>query len=93
MFHDLAIIEFNSPQRTRTGKRDNAFEEWLLHCALTCSPELSGSVSAMARAVFDEWSLAHSMNEFKTWLDQGPPSDNADEGKRKHHNPDQGERQ
>jgi hypothetical protein len=47
----------------------------------------------MARAVFDEWSLAHSMNEFKTWLDQGPPSDDADEGKRKHHNPDQGERQ
>ena len=57
------------------------------------SPELSGAVSAMARAVFDEWSLAHSMNEFKTWLDQGPPSDDADEGKRKHHNPDQGERQ
>ena len=65
------------------------FEEWLLHCALTCAPELSGAVSAMARAVFDEWSLAHSMNEFKTWLDQGAPSDDADEGKRKHHNPDQ----
>ena len=73
MFHDLAIIEFNSPQRTRTGKRDNAFEEWLLHCALTCSPELSGSVSAMARAVFDEWSLAHSMNEFKTWQTRARP--------------------
>ncbi len=70
-----------------------AFEEWLLHCALTCSPESSGAVSAMARAVFDEWSLAHSMNEFKTWLDQGAPSDDADEAKRKHHNADQGERQ
>src|SRR4030095_13899087 len=30
-------------------------EEWLLHCVLTCAPELSGAVSAMARAVFDEW--------------------------------------
>jgi len=37
----------------------------------------------MARAIFDEWSLAHSMNEFKIWLDSGAPSDDANEGKRK----------
>jgi hypothetical protein len=34
----------------------------------------------MARAVFDEWSLAHSMNEFKTWLDQGAPSHDPTKG-------------
>jgi len=50
-----------------------AFEEWLLHCALACAPQSSGAVSAMARTIFDEWSLAHSMNEFKIWLDSGAP--------------------
>jgi hypothetical protein len=37
----------------------------------------------MARAIFEEWGLAHSMNEFKSWLDRGAPSADADEGKRK----------
>ena len=60
-----------------------AFEEWLLRSALACAPQSSGAVTAMARAIYDEWRLAHSMNEFKTWLDQGAPSDDADEGKRK----------
>jgi hypothetical protein len=69
-----------------------AFEEWLLHCALACAPESSGAVSAMARAIFDEWRLAHSLHEFKTWLDQGAPSADADEGKRKHRHADQVER-
>jgi hypothetical protein len=69
-----------------------AFEEWLLHCALACAPESSGAVSAMARAIFDEWRLAHSLHEFKTWLDQGAPSADADEGKRKRRHADQVER-
>ena len=60
-----------------------AFEEWLLHTALACAPQSSGAVTAMARAIYDEWKLAHSMNEFRIWLDSGAPSDDADEGKRK----------
>ena len=60
-----------------------AFEEWLLQCALACAPESAGAVCAMARAIFEEWLLAHSLNEFKNWLDQGAPSADADEGKRK----------
>ena len=47
----------------------------------------------MARAIFDEWRLAHSLHEFKDWLDQGAPSADADEGKRKYRHADQGERQ
>src|SRR5215470_75447 len=44
------------------------FEEWLLNCALSCgSPESSSAVSAMARAVFEEWSLVHHLSEFKVW--------------------------
>ena len=49
-----------------------AFEEWLLHTALACAPQSSGAVTAMARAIYDEWKLAHSMNEFKMCLNQGP---------------------
>jgi hypothetical protein len=61
-----------------------AFEAWLLRCAQGCrAPESAGAVSAMARAIFEEWNLAHSMNEFKSWLDQGAPSADAAEGKRK----------
>jgi hypothetical protein len=62
-----------------------AFEEWLLNYPLTCAtPELSGPASAMARAVFDEWRLAHSLGEFRVWLGQGAPSDDA-KGERERH--------
>jgi hypothetical protein len=52
-----------------------AFEGWLLDYALRSS---SGAVSAMARTVFEEWRLAHTMTEFKDWLERGAPSDDAD---------------
>jgi len=59
-----------------------AFEEWLLNYPARCAtPESSGAVSAMARAVLDEWRLAHSMKEFRTWLVQGAPSDDAKDEK------------
>ena len=91
----LAALEAAEGRR-RNRKRDQTgqpFEEWLLQCALACAPESAGAVSAMARAIFEEWRLAHSLHEFKNWLDEGAPSADADEGKRKHHNADQGERQ
>jgi hypothetical protein len=59
-----------------------AFEEWLLQCGLLCAPESAGATLAMARAIFDEWRLAHSMDQFKAWLEQGAPSDDANEGPR-----------
>jgi hypothetical protein len=58
-----------------------AFEAWLLTYPSTCAgPELVGPALAMARAVFDEWRLAHTMGEFRTWLEQGAPSDDAKDG-------------
>jgi hypothetical protein len=54
----------------------DAFEEWLLNYPLTCNaPELAGPAFAMARAVFEEWRLAHTLGEFRLWLEQGAPSD------------------
>jgi hypothetical protein len=58
-----------------------AFEEWLLNYPLTCkAPELAGPAFAMARAVFEEWRLAHSLGEFRLWLERGAPSDDATDG-------------
>lgn len=51
------------------------FEAWLLDYSQS-SPS-SGAVAAMARAVLDEWRLAHAMGDFKAWLDRGAPSDDA----------------
>jgi len=49
------------------------FESWLLDYSQ--SRHSSGAVAAMARAVLEEWRLAHAMGDFKTWLDRGAPSD------------------
>lgn len=55
-----------------------AFEEWLLN--YTAIHDSAGGIFAMARAVFEEWRLSHSMDEFKSWLEQGAPSDDATDG-------------
>lgn len=55
------------------------FEAWLLRYSQKSeSSHFPGAVSAMARAVLEEWRLAHSMGDFKAWLDHGAPSDDAD---------------
>lgn len=59
-----------------------AFEEWLLNYPTKCDPpEWAGAASAMARAVLEEWRLAHSLKDFRVWLEQGAPSDDAKEDK------------
>lgn len=56
------------------------FEAWLLNYPQThVAAELAGPAAAMARAVFDEWRLAHSLGEFRDWLDRGAPSEDARE--------------
>ena len=57
------------------------FEEWLLNYPLTCgAPELAGPARAMARSVFEEWRLAHALGAFRTWLEQGAPSEDRGSG-------------
>lgn len=53
------------------------FEQWLMNYCRKSDAETAGAVAAMARAVYDEWRLAHAMDEFKTWLERGAPSDDA----------------
>ena len=51
------------------------FESWLLNYSQ--GKDCSGAVAAMARSVLEEWRLAHSMGEFRVWLEEGAPSDDA----------------
>ena len=58
--------------------RAEAFEEWLLNYPSTCKQaELAGPALAMARSVFEEWRLAHASPDFRRWLANGAPSDDA----------------
>jgi hypothetical protein len=57
---------------TRDDPEPDAFEQWLLdHVEASNAP---GAVRAIARAVLDEWRLAHRMESFAAWLEQGAPS-------------------
>jgi hypothetical protein len=64
-------------QAVKDDPEPEAFEEWLLN--YSARHESAGGIFAMARAVFEEWRLAHSMGEFKSWLEQGAPSDDVAE--------------
>jgi hypothetical protein len=79
----LAIKRSLLQRAVQADPDPEAFEEWLLRCVQECGAAASaGAVSAMARAIFEEWRLVHSLGEFKSWLDQGAPSADADDGKR-----------
>jgi hypothetical protein len=57
------------------------FEGWLLEYAqANDGAPSSGATVAMARAVLEEWRLAHAMGDFRAWLERGAPSDDADGG-------------
>jgi hypothetical protein len=77
----LAVKRELLRQAVEDDPRPEAFEEWLLHYPLTCKArELVGPTFAMARSVFEEWRLAHALGEFRLWLEQGAPSDDAADG-------------
>lgn len=54
----------------------DAFEAWLLAATLA----EDGGAQAMAREIFEEWRLAEREPAFRSWLERGAPSDDA-EGK------------
>ena len=72
----LAVKRDLLKQAVEDDPNPEGFEEWLLNYPLTCNaPELAGPASAMARGVFEEWRLAHSLGGFRLWLEQGAPSE------------------
>jgi hypothetical protein len=54
------------------------FEGWLLQYSQEHEGAQSlGAIAAMARVILEEWRMAHSMADFRAWLDRGAPSDDA----------------
>jgi hypothetical protein len=77
----LAVKRDLLQRAVKDDPQPEAFEEWLLNYPQTCKVrELVGPAHAMARAVFEEWRLAHVLGEFRHWLEQGAPSDDATDG-------------
>ena len=60
----------------------DAFEAWLLRYAQEAREDERATAWAMARALLDEWRLAHGMPEFAAWLAAGAPSADAHEAPR-----------
>ena len=76
----LSIKRTLLAQAVQDDPNPEAFEEWLLDYPRKCATlESSGAVSAMGRSVLEEWRLAHSLGEFRVWLQQGAPSADAKE--------------
>jgi len=74
----LAVKRNLLRQVVEDDPRPDAFEQWLLdYPSRYDGTALAGPACAMARAVFEEWRLAHSLIEFRRWLEQGAPSADA----------------
>jgi hypothetical protein len=77
----LAVKRVLLERAVEADPEPEAFEEWLLNYSQTrVATELAGPAAAMARTVFDEWRLAHSLKEFNVWLNQGAPSADVADG-------------
>lgn len=61
----------------RADPAPDDFEAWLLDAVQRTGPG-SGAVRAMALQVFDEWQLARQSDAYRSWLDRGAPSADAD---------------
>jgi hypothetical protein len=78
----LAIKRALLSRAVQDDPNPEAFEEWLLQYPGKCtSGDPSGAVVAMARIVLEEWRLAHSMDAFRIWLEDGAPSADAKDEK------------
>ena len=63
-------------ETVRLDPDPDTYEEWLLHRCLTGDAP-SGSIRAIALEVLSEWRLAQASPVFRSWLEQGAPSDDA----------------
>jgi hypothetical protein len=61
----------------RDDPEPGEFEGWLLERCHAADQLASGPVRAMALDVLGEWRLAQSSPVFRSWLEDGAPSDDA----------------
>jgi hypothetical protein len=73
----MAIKRRLLEETVRDDPDPDAYEGWLLErCLGRDGP--SGPVQAMAREIFAEWQLVGESDEFRSWLLQGAPSEDAE---------------
>jgi hypothetical protein len=72
----LALKRTILEETVRQDPEPDAYEQWLTDCCLD-GHEASGPLFAMAREVLAEWRLAQQSVHFRSWLQQGAPSDDA----------------
>ena len=72
----MAIKRTILEETVRQDPEPDAYEEWLLERCLKLG-EPSGPTRAMALDVLSDWHLAQGSAVFRTWLEQGAPSDDA----------------
>ena len=75
----LAIKRRLLEQAVHEDPEPETFEAWLVQCVLSIEeqPQSPGAVAAMARSVFEEWHMVHTLENFRDWLDHGAPSEDA----------------
>jgi hypothetical protein len=83
----LAALEAAEGRR-RKRKRDQtpdaiglSIKRTLLAQAVEDDPNPEAFEEWLLRSVLEEWRLAHSLGEFRVWLEQGAPSDDANDEK------------
>jgi hypothetical protein len=71
----MAIKRQLLEETVRDDPAGEDFEGWLLQRCL--ASDAGGPAQAMAREVLADWRLAESSVAFRSWLEQGAPSDDA----------------
>ena len=72
----MAIKRTILEETVRNDPDPDVYEEWLLkHCLMQDAP--SGPIRSMALDVLSDWRLAQTSVVFRSWLEQGAPSDDA----------------
>ena len=74
----MAIKQMILEDAVRDDPDPDAFEGWLVERSESNSQEASGPARAMALEIMADWRLAQTSAEFRTWLEQGAPSEDAE---------------
>jgi hypothetical protein len=78
----MAIKRTLLEETVRGDPDPDAFEGWLLERCVSAQFGPSGPVRAMALDVLAEWRLARTSGAFRSWLEQGARSDDAETAER-----------
>jgi hypothetical protein len=67
-------------ETVRDDPEPEDYEGWLVEQCVAAESVPSGPIRAMALDVLGEWRLAQASGMFRSWLEQGAPSDDAGQG-------------